>query len=185
MSNLRMQKRLAAAVMRCGKRKVWMDPNETLELANATSRQNIRRLAKDGLIIRKPVCIHSNARVRWDKIARAKGRHSGLGKRKGTRQARTNPKTVWMNRMRVLRRLLKRYRDAKKIDKHLHLKLYLKVKGNSFKNKRVLMEYIFKKKTEMERLKLLTAQADAHRMKCREAKKRRLERIAAKKAAAS
>ena len=28
---LRLQKRLAAAVMKCGKRKVWLDPNEVNE----------------------------------------------------------------------------------------------------------------------------------------------------------
>lgn len=185
MSNLRMQKRLAAAVLRCGRRKVWMDPNETMEIANATSRQNIRRLVNDGLIIRKPVSIHSKFRVRRNKIARSKGRHSGLGKRKGTREARTNKKVLWTNRMRVLRRLLKKYRNTKKVDKHFYNKLYLKVKGNSFKNKRVLMEYIFKKKAEMERSRMLLAQADAHRAKCKEAKKRRMERIAAKKAVVS
>lgn len=36
--NLRTQKRLAASVMDCGKRKVWLDPNEMNEIANANSR---------------------------------------------------------------------------------------------------------------------------------------------------
>merc|ERR1712181_167938 len=46
--------------------------------------------------------------------ARRKGRHTGFGKRKGTKDARTSQKTMWIMRMRVLRRLLKRYREAKK-----------------------------------------------------------------------
>ena len=50
--------------------------------------QNIRKLIKDGLIIRKPVAVHSRARVRQNAIARRKGRHTGTGKRKGTANAR-------------------------------------------------------------------------------------------------
>ncbi|NWQ69144.1 RL19 protein, partial [Neopipo cinnamomea] len=78
-SMLRLQKRLASSVLRCGKKKVWLDPNETNEIANANSRQQIRKLIKDGLIIRKPVTVHSRARCRKNTLARRKGRHMGIG----------------------------------------------------------------------------------------------------------
>lgn len=38
---LRLQKRLASSVLRCGKKKVWLDPNETNEIANANSRKDL------------------------------------------------------------------------------------------------------------------------------------------------
>ena len=86
--NLRTQKRLAASVVGCGQRKIWLDPNETSEISNANSRATIRKLVADGLIIRKPVTMHSRSRARELTAARRIGRHRGFGKRKGTADAR-------------------------------------------------------------------------------------------------
>ena len=75
--NLRLQKRLAASVLKCGKRKIWLDPNEINEIALVNSRRNIHRLHSDGLIIKKPSVVHSRARVQIRNEAKRKGRHTG------------------------------------------------------------------------------------------------------------
>merc|ERR1712207_66506 len=77
MVSLRLQKRLAASVLKCGQRKIWLDPNEINEISLANSRRNIARLEKDGLIMKMPVVVHSRNRVCERNAAKRKGRHTG------------------------------------------------------------------------------------------------------------
>jgi len=174
MAFLRLQKRLAASVLKVGKKRVWIDPNETAEVALANSRKNIRKLFKDGLIMRRQVHMHSHSRVQRYHEAKRKGRHQGAGKRKGTKDARMPQKVLWMRRQRVLRRLLRKYRDAKKITKDIYHQFYLGSKGNQFKNKTVLIEAIHKMKQEKIREKQLAEQREARRAKNTVRKEKRI-----------
>ena len=109
--------------------------------------------------------MHSKARIKAFHEARRKGRHSGPGKRKGAKDARMPQKVLWIRRQRVLRRLLRKYRDSKKISKDIYHHFYLNAKGNQFKNKSVLIEAIHKMKQEKIREKQLEEQQDARRAK--------------------
>jgi len=175
--SLKLQKRLAASVLNCGKRKVWMDPNEVNEISMANSRQNIRKLAKDGLVLRKPQVVHSRSRAQRWLEAKRKGRHSGYGKRKGTANARLPFKVIWMRRLRILRRLLAKYRASKKIDRFLYRELYNAAKGNQFKNKRVLIDAIHRMKGEQARVKALEEQAEARKARAKQREQRKLDRL--------
>ena len=160
-----------------------MDPNETTELAAANSRQAVRRLYKNGTIVKKPVKMHSRFRARARAESKRNGRHMGYGKRKGTANARMPTQVLWMRRLRVLRRLLAKYRDAGKIDKHLYHHLYLAAKGNTFKHKRALVEHIIQAQAEAAREKSLKEEAEARRLKNRAARERRAARIEEKRLA--
>ena len=57
MAFLRLQKRLAASVLKCGRKRVWIDPNETNEVALANSRKCPHPRIGD------PSAVHSNDRA--------------------------------------------------------------------------------------------------------------------------
>ncbi|KAI5061420.1 hypothetical protein GOP47_0023925 [Adiantum capillus-veneris] len=94
MLSLKLQKRLAASMLKRGKCKVWLNPNEVKKISMANSRRNIRNLVKDVLVTKKPTKIQSWARARHALEAKRKGRHSEYGKRWGTREARLPSKVV-------------------------------------------------------------------------------------------
>lgn len=144
MVNLRLQRRLAASILGAGNKRVWMDPNEVNEIALANSRRAVLKLIKDSFIIKKKIKMHSRQRARLRKEERRLGRHTGLGKRHGTAEARMPQKVLWVRRQRTLRRLLKKYREAKKIDRHMYHELYLACKAGQYKSKKNLADAIEK-----------------------------------------
>jgi large subunit ribosomal protein L19e len=144
MVNLRLQRRLASSILNVGKKRVWVDPNEVNEIALANSRKSVLKLIKDSFIIKKKTKMHSRQRARLRKEERRLGRHTGLGKRHGTAEARMPQKVLWVRRQRTLRRLLKKYREAKKIDRHMYHELYLACKAGTYKSKKNLADAVEK-----------------------------------------
>mmetsp|Transcript_5232 Transcript_5232/g.8770 ORF Transcript_5232/g.8770 Transcript_5232/m.8770 type:complete len:273 (-) Transcript_5232:119-937(-) len=163
MVNLRLQKRLAASVLKCGRRKIWLDPNEMNEVGMANTRTSVRKLIRDGFIIKKPQKIHSRFRARQRVLEKKRGLHLGHGKRKGTRNARCSSKLLWMKRQRAMRRLLVRYKASGKIDRKMYHRYYLKAKGNSFKNKSNLIQHIQTELSEKSRNQQLLEQYKVRR----------------------
>merc|ERR1712087_132633 len=176
MVSLRLQKRLASSVLKCGQRRVWLDPNECSEIGLATSRRTMKKLVKDGLVVRRQVHTHSRAKARAFYEQKRLGRHMGTGKRLGAKNARMPSKLFWVRRQRALRRLLRKLRKNRKIDKNLYHKFYLGSKGNLYKNKKVLIEAIHRERNEKIRQEKIADEQKARRVKNLEKRQRKLEK---------
>lgn len=139
---LKIQKRLAAQILKCSKDKIRLDPNRLDEIKESITKIDIRNLIGQNIIQRKPTIGVSKFRVRKKKIQKRKGRQKGLGSRKGSKNARLMKKEKWIKKIRLQRKFLKHLRDKNVIEKSFYQNIYLKSKGGFFRSKRHLKGYI-------------------------------------------
>ncbi|ADT83088.1 50S ribosomal protein L19e [Thermococcus sp. SY098] len=138
---MRMQRRIAAEILKCGENRIWIDPERIEDVKSAITREDIKRLIKEGVIKKKPVKGQSTYRAKIRHEQRKKGRHRGPGSRKGKKTARMGKKERWIMTIRALRKELRKLKAEKKIDVHTYRRLYIRAKGGQFKNKHQL--YLF------------------------------------------
>lgn len=142
MTDLSIQKRLAAEIAGVGVSRVKFDVKRLDMVEGAITREVIKRLIKDGTIIIEPAKGNSRGRWRVRRKRRSYGRYRGHGSRKGKKGARADEKREWINRIRKIRRYLKYLRDHEIIDKRTYRRLYLLAKGGVFSSLADLKRYI-------------------------------------------
>jgi large subunit ribosomal protein L19e len=142
MADLRNQKRLAADVMKCGASRIRIDPDRLEEVAGAVTRTDIRKLVDGGVITRVQKTGVSRGRGRKLQTQKAKGRRTGPGSRKGAKNARTNRKRTWVNRIRALRDVLRTLRDKGAIDATVYRQYYVRAKGGQFRSRAHLVAHM-------------------------------------------
>ena len=143
--NLKPQRRMAAEILKCGENRVYFDPYLIEDISLAITREDIRNLIKQGIIQKKYKQGISNQRKKVQHARKKKGRARGLGKRKGTKHARSPKKKNWIKRIRPLRRELKKLRDRRQITATNYRKLYKNAKGGMFTSVAQLNRYIKEK----------------------------------------
>ncbi len=139
---LKTQKRLAADVLKCSKKRVKFDEERLEDIKESITKADIRSLIIDKAISKKKKKGVSRARVNKRKIQRSKGKQKGQGSRKGKKTARLPKKKTWMNKIRLQRSLLKSLKDKELIDNKNFRILYKKAKGGFFRSKRHIKIYL-------------------------------------------
>ncbi len=142
MTKLTLQKRLAAEVLGVGESRIWIDPTRIDEVADAITREDIKRLIKDGVIRVKPPHVNSRGRWRVRHEQKKKGRRRGHGSRKGEKGARAGKKEQWVNKIRAIRRYLKMLKEKRLISTKTFRMLYRLAKGGYFRSVAHVKAYI-------------------------------------------
>lgn len=145
------QKRLAADVLKVGISRVWIDPQFEDEVSLAITRDDIRRLVDEGAIQRKPMIGVSRGRARHILGQKRKGQRIGPGRKKGKATSKLSSKERWMMKIRPMRKELRKLRNEGRISRKVYRELYLKAKGNAFRNTAHLRTYISERRLEVSK----------------------------------
>lgn len=136
-AKLEFQKRIAADILKCGVSRVRFDSDRLDEIAEAITREDVKRLIEDGAIYKIPETGVSRARAR-----ERRDRKRGPGSRKGKKHSVVTRKERWILKVRVQRRKLKELRDKRLIERSTYRKVYMMVKAGAFKSVRDLLTYL-------------------------------------------
>jgi large subunit ribosomal protein L19e len=138
MVDLSSKRRMTAQMLGVGESRVRIDPEATEQLQDAITRESIRGWLSAGLIWVEPARGNSRGRVRARRQKGKKGK--GQGSKKGAQGARVGKKSLWITRVRMMRRILKMLRDRGDITNSNFKLLYGQVKGGQIRTRKRLDE---------------------------------------------
>lgn len=135
-------RRIASGMLGVGESKVRFKPEAAGKIGEALTRDDVRALIKDGSIMGIAPRGVSRIRGRMHAVQKRSRRRSGPGSRKGTANARRNPKESWIAKVRSQRRYLFALVAENKLQDGKVRKIYKMIKGNAFKGVKVLDTYL-------------------------------------------
>lgn len=142
MTDLRSQRRLAAQVLKVGQNRVWMDPERTDDIDVAMTREEIRKLAHEGIVKPEPKEGVSRGRARTLHQKKKKGRRRGMGTKSGSAYSRISRKESWMSRIRALRKRLRGLKEDKIITVKTYRQVYKMSSSGRFESVAELERYL-------------------------------------------
>jgi large subunit ribosomal protein L19e len=138
-------KAMAGKILKKSKHKLILDLDKLESnkkmISDAITKDDARQIIVDGVVKKKTNTGHSRGNARILLAKKKLKRKRGPGKRKGTKKARAT-KSDHNLKVRALRKKLRELKKENKLNEKNYNNLYLKIKGNYFKGKKHLEEYI-------------------------------------------
>ncbi|HNV01300.1 MAG TPA: 50S ribosomal protein L19e [archaeon] len=142
--DLKKAKELAGRILKVGVNRVYIDPSNLKKVEDAMTKDDVRGLIAERIIKKRKTNYQSRGRSRVATLQRQKGRRRGKGKRRGTKNTRVDKKSNWMHKVRAQRNMLQELKktNPKAVEEKGYGNIYKKIKGNFFKGKNYLKEYV-------------------------------------------
>ena len=143
--NLKVQRRLAAQILKCGFDRVIFNKDKIDLIKESITKADIKSLIKNGVIIARKKKGISRGHAKYVAHQQKLGRRRGIGSRKGKKTARLNQKETWINKIRKQRMYIHSLRDNNLVATGAYRELYMKSKGGFFRSLRHLKLYVKEK----------------------------------------
>lgn len=140
--SLKSQRRLAAEILKVGEGRVWIDPDRTLDVEVAITRDEVRKLIHEDAIKPLPKKGISRSRAKILKEQKKKGLRRGPGGKSGSARTKISKKRAWILKIRPLRKKLRDLKDSRIITKSVYRKLYNMAGSGVFESTAGLERYI-------------------------------------------
>ena len=124
MTDLNSQRRLASQILKIGENRVWIDPDRMDDVEGAITREEVRKLIHEKVIVPLPEKGVSRSRAKTIQEKKRKGRRSGPGSFTGASHATVTKKEAWMIKIRSLRRKLRELKASRTITEETYTQYY-------------------------------------------------------------
>jgi large subunit ribosomal protein L19e len=142
MTNLSNQRRLAAQILKVGQNRVWIDPEKMDDVEGAITREEVKKLIHEKVIVSLPEKGVSRSRAKTVREKKRAGRRKGAGSRTGSGRAKISKKEAWMSKIRSLRKKLRELKTSRVITENTYRKLYAIAGSGKFESVAELERYL-------------------------------------------
>jgi large subunit ribosomal protein L19e len=142
MTNLRSQRRLAAQILKVGQNRVWINPERMDDVEAAITRDEVRKLIHEKVIVSLPEAGVSRSRAKMVREKKRMGRRKGAGSRTGSSHAKISKKEAWMSKIRSLRKRLRELKTDRIITESTYRKVYAIAGSGRFESVAELERYL-------------------------------------------
>ena len=142
MTNLKNQRRLAAQILKIGQNRVWIDPERMDDVEGAITREEVRKLIHEKVIVSLPEAGVSRSRAKLVQEKKRIGRRKGAGSRTGSSRAKISKKEAWMSKIRSLRKRLRELKASRIITESTYRKVYAVAGSGKFESVAELERYL-------------------------------------------